>query len=492
MIRNAAEYLESLRDGRVVYVGGEKVGDVTTHPGFRNAARSYARIYEARFDSAYRDVLTYEEDGERHAMYFLRPHDRADLERRTRASEVIADLTYGMMGRSPDFVGGYITGAAMQPEVFDAGNLKFSQHVLDYYEHCKRHDIFLSHAVAPPQGTRDEAFTGRKAERVPALTVTQERDDGVILNGMKMLGTSAAFSDHVWIGNILPLAVGHEKESVTCVIPANAPGLSLWSRKPFGRYAVSEFDNPLAYRYDESDCVVVCENVKVPWERVFTHDDIPLSRQIYFRTPAHTLSNHQACVRFRAKLRLLLGLARRITESMGIDKVPAVADDLGHLAALYGMITGLVQGQIQAHEELGNGYVNYNRHVMYSTIYWCTQNYDQICIKVRELSGGSVLQMPADISVMHNPDTRAVFEELWRVGSQPALERYKLFKLAWDLLGSDFAGRHLQYERFYMGPAYVVRGHSSRECAWHEALGAVDELLASYGPGPLLDRGVSG
>ena len=151
MIRNGAEYLDSLRDGRTIYIGGEKVTDVTTHPAFRNAARSYARTFEARFDPALRDILTYEEDGERHAMYFLRPRSREDLERRTRCCEAIADMTFGMMGRSPDFVGGYITGAAMRPEIFDSGARKLSRHVLDYYALCKDRDIFLSHAVSPPR-----------------------------------------------------------------------------------------------------------------------------------------------------------------------------------------------------------------------------------------------------------------------------------------------------------------------------------------------------
>ena len=219
MIRGGEEYLESLRDGRVVYVGGERVDDVTTHPGFRNAARSYAKTFDARFDPRFRDLLSFEEDGARHAMYYLRPRSREDLERRTRSAEVIADLTYGMMGRSPDFIGGYVAGAAMQPEVFDSGSRPFAANLLAYYERCKREDLFLSHAVTPPPGSKDESFAGRAAEGVPtALAVTAERDDGVVISGMKMLATSAAFSDHVWIGNIQPLATGHERESITCVV----------------------------------------------------------------------------------------------------------------------------------------------------------------------------------------------------------------------------------------------------------------------------------
>ena len=486
MLKNGADYLEGLRDGRVVYVGGERVDDVTTHPGFRNAASSYARIYDARFEAPFREILSYEENGERYATYFLQPRSRADLEKRTKSCEIIAELTYGMMGRSPDFVGGYIAGAAMQPEVFDTGSHKFASHVSSFYEYCRRNDVFLSHAVTPPQGTRDKKMYQREAARVPALGVVAEDSSGVTISGIKMLATSAAFSDEVWIGNILPLAEGHENESVTCIVRPNAPGLSLWSRKPYERYAVSEFDNYLSYHFDESDCIVVCDNVKVPWERVFTHNDIGLSRQIYFRTPAHTLSNHQAGVRYAAKMKLLLGLARMITKSSGIETVPAVADDLGHLAALYGMMKGMIYGQIQDHETLPSGFVNYNRHYMYSAIYFATQHYDQICAKVRELSGGSVLQMPADVSVLHNPETRGLFEELWQTPTHSAVDRFKLFKLAWDLLGTDFAGRHLQYERFYMGPAFVVRGHNSRECPWNEIDEYVCELLDRIKPGNLL------
>ena len=92
---------------------------------------------------------------------------------------------------------------------------------------------------------------------------------------------------------------------------------------------------------------------------------------------------------------------------------------------------------------------------------------------------------------MRIPETRALFEELWQTPTQTAVDKFKLFKLAWDLLGSDFGGRHLQYERFYMGPAFVVRSHNSRECDWQEIDGYIDALLASYGPGPLLNAGTT-
>ena len=480
MLMNGEEYLESLRDGRTIRIGSETVHDVTSHPAFRNAARSFARIWDARHESEYCDALSVEVDGERIPSYYLMPKNRADLEQRTRSATAIADLSYGMLGRSPDFVGGYVTGIAMQPELFKTDAYDFSDNVRAYYKHVCANDIFLSHAVAPPQGTRDPAHYGRSSSFVPTLSVTSEEDDGLVINGVKLLATAAAFSHDVWIGNILPLAPDRQNEAVTCVIPVNSPGLELWSRKPYEQFAKNEYDNPLAYRYDESDCVVICRDVKVPWERVLTLGDIPWSRSIYFDTPAHTLSNHQAAVRYRSKLKLLLGIARRVTESMGTDKVPAVADTLNHLSAMHATISAMIAGQIQDHETLDGGFTCYNRRYMYAAIYFATQNYDKILARIRELTGGSVLQMPADVSVLDDEETQRIFDMCWSTKDWDAEDKMKLFKLAWDILGTDFAGRHSQYERFYMGPAFIVREHVGRETDWDEIGEFTDALLASY------------
>ena len=131
---------------------------------------------------------------------------------------------------------------------------------------------------------------------------------------------------------------------------------------------MSEFDNPLAYRYDEADCIVVCEETHVPWERVFVRDDTELSVDIYYKTAAHSLGNHQATIRYCSKLAFLVGIARQIAEVAGTINIPAVQDTLGHLAALEGMIAAMVQGQVHDHETLPGGYVNINRRLMYSAI----------------------------------------------------------------------------------------------------------------------------
>src|SRR5712691_9359370 len=83
-------------------------------------------------------------------------------------------------------------------------------------------------------------------------------------------------------------------------------------------------------------------------------------------------------------------------------------------------------------------------------------------------------------SVLKDPETREKFEAYWSVPGQSAKDRFKLLNLAWDLLGSDFAGRHMQYENFYAGPGFVMNTYSFTTAPWKQWSGIVDALLASY------------
>jgi len=131
MLRSGNEHLESLRDGRVVYIGAERVDDVTTHPAFRNAARSIAAIYDLkRADPAF----SFAEGGDRYSAYFLRAKSKDDLAQRTELHRAIAALSHGLLGRSPDHVSSFVTGMAMNPSVFG----EYAENLVRYYEHLRR------------------------------------------------------------------------------------------------------------------------------------------------------------------------------------------------------------------------------------------------------------------------------------------------------------------------------------------------------------------
>jgi 4-hydroxyphenylacetate 3-monooxygenase len=475
VLKTGKEYLDSLRDGRRVYVGKSLVKDVTAHPAFARAAQTIADIYDYKADPAHREVMTYVEDGDRHSSYFMRARSRADLAKRSATHKRIADLSYGLLGRSPDYVASFVTGMAVWPQVFGDN----ADRVSAYWRHMRDEDVYAAHAIVAPQAARDPAYYEHANMPVPTLRVVADNDAGVVVHGMKMLATGAILANEIWIGNILPLAPENKAESVTLAVACGEPGVSLWSRKPLEPAAATQFDSPLTWNFDETDAMVLFDRVQVPWERVFVHNDVALSRDLYFRTPAHAYGNHQSSVRFRAKLELLIGVASRIAQSTGADQVPAVREVLGRLASQEALLTGLIDGQLWAAESWGN-FFSYNRRSMYAAMNWCIEHYSGLVDVLRELCGGGVMQFPADCSVMDDDRLAATFREFWSTPQLDAVQRMKLHRLAWDLVGSDFAGRQLQYEKFYAGAGFIVRGHNFREAPWERFQSIVDGLLSSY------------
>src|SRR3954469_14953478 len=154
-----------MRDGRTVYIGAERVDDVTSHPAFREGAKTIAGLYDLKADPARRDLFSFEEGGERFSLYFLRCRSREDLQRKMRCHKAIAEATYGLVGRSPDHVGGLLTGLAMKPSVMEDLHPGFGKNLLAYYEHVRRNDLYLCFAVVPPTGLRhQQLFPGQERD----------------------------------------------------------------------------------------------------------------------------------------------------------------------------------------------------------------------------------------------------------------------------------------------------------------------------------------
>ena len=92
-----------------------------------------------------------------------------------------------------------------------------------------------------------------------------------------------------------------------------------------------------------------------------------------------------------------------------------------------------------------------------------------------------MIMLPSCVEDFANPEIAGYIEKTQRSPTTDSLGRVKLFKLAWDAVGSEFGSRHQQYEMFYSGANMVTRGHSFRTYDWDRAVGMVDNMLASYG-----------
>lgn len=472
-MRTGSDYLQSLKSRKsITFIGGEQVKDVATHPAFANAAKTVAKLYDLSSDPANAESLTFKaEGGKRYNNMWLLPKNRNDIDARNRVHKAWSEATWGLFGRSPDHVAGWISGMACCPEILDVHNDGFAKNVTSYYEHAREKDLFITYAIVPPASVKSaDSVVAMKQTSLPTskwgeqagLQVVGEKDAGIVVSGFKVLATGAILADEILFGNFQALAEGNERFAATFALPVDTPGLTLLSRRPYSQMASSELDDPLAFRYDETDAVVYCENVLVPWERVFTYNRVDMARAAFADTPAHVLGNVQAHIRLLTKVRFLLGVIKKVTNINGIMSVPAVRDTLAELAMYCAMIEGLIEAENANLETWPNGYVAQDRQAMYATMAWTTRTFPRLIEIVRKLLGSHSFQQPADISVFNNPVTSDLYSRFTLEDKEKALERYKVMRLAWDLVGTEFASRHTQYEMFYNGAPHVAMN-----CVWH-------------------------
>ena len=480
MTRTGAEYIESLRDERTIYLDGALVQDPSTHPGYRNAVRSVARLYDFQAAPENRELMTFPspDTGEPVGRCWQLPTSYQELVKRRLTLVAWAEGSYGFFGRSPDHVASCLSGMMMGIDVFREHGEKRAQALQDYFAHVRDNDLYVTYVIVNPQANRSKPVSEQDDEYLVAA-ICDEDSQGITIKGAKMLGTGSVMANEVLVTTMQPLRPGEEKYAFTAAVPLGAKGVKILSRKSYESTAVSQFDNPLSSQFDENDAVIYFDEVKVPWERVFVHRDVAMCQAQWHTAPTHVFQNYQAQVRFMVKLRFLLGLARRIAETNGIISIPPVVTTLGQLAAEACMIEGLVKGMEASGRQYGPYFVPDTR-LLYSAQVLSQQIYPKIVQTIRDLAGGGMIMTPSSIADFANPEIAPYVERTQMSPVADATERVKLFKLAWDAIGSEFGSRHLQYEMFYAGNSISTRGHAYRTYDWDKVGDMVDSLMSTY------------
>ncbi len=481
------EHIGSLRDGRTVYLDGELVDDVTTHPAYRNAVASAALLYDYQARPENLELMTFIPEGgtRRVGRCWQMPRDYDQLVQRRKALQAWAQVSYGFMGRSPDHVASTLIGQLMGLEVFLKHSPARAKALADYTDYATRNDLFLTYVIVNPQADRSKDW-GDQAEGLVAQ-ITDEDSAGLTIRGAKMLGTSAIMANEVFVANLQPLRPGEETLAFSCAVPMNIPGLRVLSRKSYEAHSVSVFDNPLSARFDENDALLYFDNVKVPWERVFVHRDVDMCRAQFHDTPAHIFQNYQSQIRLSVKIRFLVGLAHKITEAIGTTNMPQVREQLGTLAANAGMVDAMLSGMEASGGMRGQFYLP-NRHMLYAAQVATQDLYPRLINMIRDLAGGSLIMLPSSFRDWANPELAPILSKTQQSPNFNSEDKVKLLKAAWDAVGSEFGSRHTQYEMFYAGARFVTTGHSYRTFDWGAARGMVDHLLSTYDLGDVSSR----
>jgi 4-hydroxyphenylacetate 3-monooxygenase len=455
------EYLESLRDGREVWIYGEKVEDVTTHPAFRNGVRSIARLYDGLHDPELRDVLTAPTDtgsgGYTHP-FFKAPHSAEDLVAGRDAIAAWQRMTYGWMGRSPDYKAAFLATYGPNASYY----APFEENALRWYRDSQERVYFMNHTLVNPPVDRN-----REIHEVSDIFVhkVRETDEGVIVRGAKMVATGSAFSNYNFVSYHGNLPIRKEEYALSFFAPMDGPGIKLICRPSYEFAAAatgSPFDYPLSSRFDENDAVLMFEDALIPWENFLIDGNLEIA-STYHLTGFIWRAMLQGCTRLAVKLDFLAGLFVKTLEATGTIEFRGIQASIGEILAWRNTFWSLTDAMCHNPVPSANGTVLPN--IEAASAYRILSNIamPKITEIIQNQVAGAMIVQPSNAADWKQPELRPLLDQFYR-GSNgyEAIEKIKLIKLLWDAVGSEFGGRHELYERTYSGSHELTR----LECFW--------------------------
>lgn len=477
-------YLASLSDDRRVFLDGARVRDVASHPAFRNAARSIARLYDALHDPARRDELTCLTDtgsNTRTHRAFRVARSREDLMAARDAIAAWSRLTYGWMGRTPDY-------KASLTNTFGTSTAFYGDYAANarrWYARAQETLPFICHAIANPPIDRDRPTADVQDVFVRAV---RETDEGIVVSGAKVVATSAAIAQTCFIGQTPGTVSDDPAMSLSFMTPLSAPGVSLICRASYEQAASrhgSPFDYPLSSRFDENDAIITFDNVLVPWENVLIYRDSERVKRFFHATGFANGFLFHGCTRFAVKLDFIAGLLAKALRATGGGAHRGNRALLGEVIAWSHTFWSLSAAMASDPDPWEGGAVMPSRRAALAYCVLAPECYPRVKEIVQRTVASGLIYLPSSAADLANSEIEPLLSRYVR-GSNGVdhRQRIKIMKLLWDAVGSEFAGRHELYERNYAGGWECIRlmvaGEADAAGRTRAMEHLVDQCLSEY------------
>ena len=474
MIRTGEDYKASIRESRDVYINGERVKDVTTHPMFKPLVDIRARIYDLQHDPLTRHLMTYQEDGEIHAINNKLPISQQDWWDKRRATDTVLEDIGGVVTRVGDETVGEMWSLFDGQDVLNEVDPQFSKNIREHIFKVLHTDPFHVSANTDPKGDRSKAPQDQDPDML--LHVVRETDSGIIVRGAKY-ETAAAYANQAFtkptIANWGDSA--YSDYAVGFICDLSTPGLKFICRTGFSGRAPLD-DYPLSNRFDEIDTLVIFDDVLIPWENVLFYRHTKAA--VFIRATLHRYSAFAFVQRSLKFADMMIGAALFNVRQTGLEKQQAVQEKLSQLAVYREGINAHLTAAIALPERSPGGLMMPNQSLLYTGRVLAGSQLPQMMHLARELCGGQICVTP-DKASFDNPETKPWLEKFYTINDDwVADDRRRLLAFARDLLNSDYAGHRLTFQLFAQSPPFANLAAVYRNFEWS---GPLDFVRKSAG-----------
>ena len=444
------EYIESISDDREIWLHGERVKDHTNHPAFRNSVRMIARLYDSLHTGEHVDTLTTPTDtgnGGVTMPFFRTAKTTEDVLADRDAIATWARMTYGWMGRSPDYKASFLGTLHANKDLYSP----FEANAERWYRESQEKVLYWNHAIINPPV--DRQLPPDEVGDV-FMKVEKETDSGLIVSGAKVVATGSAITNYNFIAHY-GLPIKKKEFALICTVPMGAPGVKLISRASYAQNAAitgTPFDYPLSSRFDENDAILVFDKVLVPWENVFMYGAVDKINTFFPQSGFLPRAMLQGCTRLAVKLDFIAGLLMKALDCTGAGGFRGVQTRVGEVIGWRNLFWSLTESMARDPEQwIGDTVIP---KLEYGLTYrmFMMQGYPRIKEIIEQDVASGLIYLPSSASDFKSTEIRPYLDKYVR-GSDgiTAVDRVKVMKALWDSIGSEFGGRHELYERNYSG-----------------------------------------
>jgi 4-hydroxyphenylacetate 3-monooxygenase len=472
MIRTGAEYRTSIQDNREIYLDGERVKDVTTHPQFKPLVDIRARIYDMQHEAAHKDIMTVEQDGEVNAIGNALPYSQDDWWAKRRATDHMMNEVGGVVTRVGDETVGEMWSLYDGQDVLNEVDPQFSKNIKNHIGKVLQGDPFHVSANTDPKG--DRSLAPQEQDPDMLLHVVKETDAGIIVRGAKY-ETAAAYANQAFtkptIANWGNDAMSDYAVGFICDL--GSPGLKFICRTGFADLRKDPRDYPLSTRFDEVDTIVIFDNVLIPWENVLFYRHTRAAT--FIRATLHRYSAFAFIQRTLKNADQMIGAALFNVRQTGLEKQPAVQEKLASLAVWREGINAHLTASIALGERSPAGLMMPNQSLLMTGRVHAISNLPAMTHIARELCGGQICVTP-NVASFEAPETKPWLDKYYSINENwVAEDRRKLLAYARDLMNSDYAGHRLTFQLFAQAPPFAHLGAVYHNFDWDGPLNFVKE-----------------
>ncbi|MBS9716004.1 4-hydroxyphenylacetate 3-hydroxylase family protein [Pseudohalocynthiibacter aestuariivivens] len=479
MIRTGDFYRDSIRDGREVWINGERVKDVTTHRLMKPVVDIRARIYDMQHDEKTQTATTYEEDGERYAIGLRLPYEKKDWQDKRDAVDLQMHDIGGIVTRVGDETIGEMWSLWDGKDILNEIDPRFAENIERHIHQAIKNDPFHVSANTDPKGDRSKAPQEQDPDML--VHVVKETDAGIVIRGAKY-ETAASYSNQAFLKPTIANWGNAELSdyALGCIVKMDAPGVKHICRSGFADRAPAA-DYPLSSRCDEIDTLMILDDVLVPWEDVLFYQHTRAAA--FIRATLHRYSAFPFVQRTLSYADLIIGTALWNVRQTGLDKQQAVQEKLSELAVWREGIDAFLTASIAMAEKSPNGLLMPHQSMLMSGRVHALTNLPRMMHLARELCGGQLCVTP-DAASFENPETKPWLDKFYTINDDwISDDRRKLLALGRDLLNSDYAGHRLTFQLFAQSPPFAQLAAVYRNFDWngpldfaHKAAGLSDNV----------------